>query len=59
MILINPFGEHELRPEKPTDKNIPLDPVTPVGRGSTWEPEHEQGTSLEVEVIQVYFTKNT
>ena len=46
-IDIDPFGEHELRPEEPTDENIPF---TPVGgrwaRGraatpSTWEPTHE------------------
>ena len=24
---IDPFGEHESRPEEPTDENIPLDPV--------------------------------
>ena len=41
---IDPFGEHESRPEKPTDENIPLDPVTPVGGGSTWEPTCEQET---------------
>ena len=35
---IDPFGKHESRPEEPTDENIPLDPVTPVGGGSTWEP---------------------
>ena len=34
-IDIDPFGEHESRPEEPTDKNIPLDLVTPVGGGST------------------------
>ena len=39
----DPFGEHESRPEEPTDENIPL---TPVGRGSTWEPEREQETSF-------------
>ena len=39
---INPFGEHEPRP----DENIPLPPVTPVGGGSTWEPEREQETSF-------------
>ena len=33
-IDIDPFGEHELRPEEPTDEHIPLDPVTPGG--STW-----------------------
>ena len=42
---IGPFGEHESRPEEPTDENIPLDPVTP-GRSSTWEPTHEQETSF-------------
>ena len=50
----DPFGEHESRPEEPTDKNIPLDlcsrasgpPVTPVGGGSTWEPAREQETSF-------------
>ena len=47
---INPFGgeasgEHESRP----DENIPLPPVTPVGGGSTWEPEHEQETSFRGE----------
>ena len=33
---IDPFGEHESRPEVPTDENIP-------GRGGvpTWEPEQE------------------
>ena len=39
----DPFGEHESRPEEPTDENIPL---TPVGGGSTWEPPHEQETSF-------------
>ena len=38
---IDQFGEHELRPEEPTDEHIPLDSVTPVGR-STWEPTREQ-----------------
>ena len=41
---IDPFGEHG-RTEEPTDENIPLTPVTPVG-GSTWEPEREQETSF-------------
>ena len=45
-IDIDPFGEHESKTEEPTDENIPLDPVTPVGGGSTWEPEHEQETSF-------------
>ena len=35
-IDIDPFGEHESRPEE-TGENIPLDPVIP-GRSSTWEP---------------------
>ena len=43
-IDIDPFGEHELRPEEPADEHIPLDLVTPGG--STWEPEHEQETSF-------------
>ena len=40
---INPFGEHESRPEEPTDEHIPL---TPVGGGSTWEPTREQEASF-------------
>ena len=40
---IDPFGEHESRPEEPINKHIPL---TPVGGGSTWEPTHEQETSF-------------
>ena len=40
---IDPFGEHESRPEEPTDESIPLDPVTPGGR-SIWELEREQET---------------
>ena len=42
-IDIDPFGEHESRPEEPTDEHIPL---TPVGGRSTWEPEREQETSF-------------
>ena len=30
-IDIDPFEEHESRPEEPTDEHIPLDPVTPGG----------------------------
>ena len=45
-IDIDPFGEHESRPEELTDEYIPLDPVTP-GRSSTWEPDRgEQKTSF-------------
>ena len=48
-IDINPFGEHESRPEEPTDEHIPLHPVTP-GRSSTWKPDRgEQETSFEGE----------
>ena len=45
-IDIDPFEEHESRPEEPTDEHIPLDPVTPVGGGSTWEPTREQEISF-------------
>ena len=38
-IDIDPFGEHESRPEEPTDEHIPL---TPVGGGSTWDPRRSQ-----------------
>ena len=48
-IDINPFGDHESRPEEPTDEHIPLDPVTP-GRSSTWEPDRgAQETSFRGE----------
>ena len=40
---IDPFGEHEYRPDKPTGKDIPL---TPVGGRSAWEPGREQETSF-------------
>ena len=44
---IDPFGEHESRPEEPTDECIPLDLVTPGREGvQTWEPEHEQEMSF-------------
>ena len=43
---IDPFGEHESRPEEPTDEHIPSDPIT-SGRSSTWEPDQgEQETSF-------------
>ena len=41
-IDIDPFGEHESRPDETGGESIPL---TPVGR-STWEPEREQETSF-------------
>ena len=44
---IDPFGEHESRPEEPTDENIPLDLVTPGREGvQAWEPTREQETSF-------------
>ena len=56
-IDINLFGEHELRPEEPTDEHIPLDPVTPV-EGSTWEPTCEQETSFRGESQRAKLMKN-
>ena len=44
-IDIDPFGDHESRPDKPTGENIPDILLTPVG-GSTWEPKREQETSF-------------
>ena len=41
-IDIDPFGDHDSRPEEPMGENIPLTP----GGGSTWEPECEQETSF-------------
>ena len=42
-IDIDPFGEHESRP----DDNTETGPFTPAGGGSTWEPERgEQETSF-------------
>ena len=46
-IDIDPFGEHQSRPEEPTDECIPLDLVTPGREGvQSWEPEFEQETSF-------------
>ena len=48
-INIDPFEEHESRPEEPTDEHIPL---IPGRRVQTWDPragqsaEHEQETSF-------------
>ena len=43
---IDPFEEHESRPEEPMDEHISLTPVG-GGRPSTWEPERgEQETSF-------------
>ena len=62
-IDIDPFGEHESRPEEPTDENIPLDPVTP-GRSSTWnwnmnEKHQSEAVRPCFAEVQVYFIKNT
>ena len=57
-IDIDPFGEHESRPEEPTDEHIPLDPVTP-GRSSTWEPDRgEQETSFRGEFQRTKLMKD-
>ena len=57
-IDIDPFGEHESRPEEPTDEHIPLDPVTP-GRSSTWEPDRgEQETSFRGESQRIKLMKD-
>ena len=40
---VNPFGEHEYRPDEPIGENIPL---TPAEGGSSWEPELERETSF-------------
>ena len=53
-IDIDPFGEHD-RTEEPMDECIPL---TPVGGGSTWEPEHEQETSFGGESQRTKLVKN-
>ena len=46
MLILILFGEHESRPEEPTEEHVPLDLVTP-GRSSTWEPDRgEQETSF-------------
>ena len=53
-IDIDPFGEHESRPDKPKDECIPL---TPVG-GSTWEPTREQETSFRGESQRTKLVKD-
>ena len=46
-INIDQFGEHESRPEEPTDENIPLEQLTPGREGvQTWERTHEQEMSF-------------
>ena len=39
-IDIDPFGEHESRPEEPTDQHIPLDPRLP-------QEDHQLGNQTE------------
>ena len=57
-IDIDPFGEHESRPEESTDEHIPLDLVT-TGRSSTWEPDQgEQETSFGGESQRTKLTKD-
>ena len=51
---IDPFGDHESRPEEPTGENIPLTP----GGGSTWEPELEQETSFRGEIQRTKVKKD-
>ena len=46
-IDIDPFGEHELRPEEPTDEHIPLIPGR--RRVQTWDPLPGQSTECEQE----------
>ena len=41
---IDPFGEHESRPEEPTDEHISLDPVTPVGEDQLGNQAEESKT---------------
>ena len=49
---IDPFDEHESRPEEPTDEHIPLIP----GKGvQTWEPRPGQSSEREQETS---FTDN-
>ena len=43
-IDIDPFAEHESRPEEPNAECIPLSSVTP--RVQTWEPTYEQKMSF-------------
>ena len=52
-IHIDPFGEHESRPEEPTDEHIPLDLVTP-GRSSTWEETSFGGESQRTKLMKDY-----
>ena len=66
-IDIDPFGEHESRPEEPTDENIPLTPgglkEDQLGNWNVNRKHHLEALKgprfAEVQVVQVYFTKNT
>ena len=54
---IDPFGEHESRTEKPTDENIPIDQL-PQEEDQLGNRNMNRKHHLEVQVVQVYFTKN-
>ena len=49
MADIDPFAEHESRPEEPTDEHIPLDLVT-SGR-SNWDPSGPMGAGTRARNI--------
>ena len=47
---IDTFGEHESRPEEPTDENIPLSPVTQkdqLGNRNVNRKHHSEEESLK------------
>ena len=48
-MILNPFGEHESKPEEPTDENIPLIP----GRGGVqmWNHRPDQSAEHEQETL--------
>ena len=52
-IDIDPFGDHEPRPDEQMGKNIPVTSVW----GSTWEPEREQETSFGEESQRIELKK--
>ena len=54
---IDPCGEHETKPEEPTDEHVPLGSVTPR-RSSTWEQTHEQETSFGGETERTKLMKD-
>ena len=62
---IDPFREHESRPEEPTDEHIPLDPVTQeeeedqLGNRNVNRKHHSEAVQPRFAEVRVYFTKNT